>query len=42
MPLAEDQHVIQALTAERPHEPLGKAFARGDRTGVLITACRSR
>ena len=24
MPLAEDQDVIQALAAERAHEPLGK------------------
>ena len=27
MPLAEDQHLIQALTAKRSHEPLGKCVA---------------
>jgi hypothetical protein len=37
MPLAEDQHVVQALTAKRPREPLRVGIARGDRTGVLIT-----
>lgn len=26
MPLAEDQHVIQSLTAERSHGPLGKCI----------------
>jgi hypothetical protein len=31
MPLAEDQHVIQALAAKRPHEPSANAFACGDR-----------
>ena len=24
MPLTEDQHVVQALAAKRPHEPLGE------------------
>jgi hypothetical protein len=32
MPLAEDQNVIQALAAKRPHDPLAKEFAWGDRT----------
>jgi hypothetical protein len=26
MPFAEDQHMIQALTAKRAHEPLGKCI----------------
>jgi hypothetical protein len=37
MPLAEDQDVIQALAAERSHEPLGKCIRTDDRTGILMT-----
>ena len=38
MPLAEDQDMAQAITAERAHEPIGSnEFARGARAGVLIT-----
>jgi len=38
MPLAEDQHVVQALTgAAFPANRSADEFARGARTGVLIT-----
>lgn len=37
MPLAEDQHVVQALAAQCSCEPPAYEFALGDRTGVLIT-----
>jgi len=36
VPLAEDQHVVQALAAQGPHEPL-RECVRGDRADVLIT-----
>jgi hypothetical protein len=37
VPLAEDQHVVEALAPQRAHEPLRVGVAIGDRTGVLIT-----
>jgi hypothetical protein len=37
VPLAEDQHVVQALARSVPTNRSANAFARGDRTGVLIT-----
>lgn len=37
MPLAEDQHAVQALAAQRAHEPLRVGVRHGDQTGVLIT-----
>jgi hypothetical protein len=36
MPLAVDQHMIQALTAKRSHEPLGEWVRPTDRTGVVM------
>jgi hypothetical protein len=37
MPLAEDQHMVQALAARCPREPFGECVRLRDRTGVLIT-----
>ena len=37
MLLAVDQHVIETLAAQRAHIPFAKEFARGDRTGALMT-----
>ena len=35
VPLTMDQKVIEAFVSELAHEPLGDAFARGERGGVL-------
>jgi hypothetical protein len=37
MLLADDQHVVGALVAQRSREPLRERVACGARTGVLIT-----
>jgi hypothetical protein len=37
MLLAVDQHVIETLAAQRYHIPFRERFARGDRTGALMT-----
>ena len=37
MPLAKDQHLIQALRRNVPTNRSANALARGDRTGILIT-----
>jgi len=37
MLLAVDQNVIETLAAQRAHIPFAKEFARGDRTGALMT-----
>jgi hypothetical protein len=38
MPLAENQHVIQALAAQRAREPLANAFARDAAVAAELAA----